>query len=109
MIKNPRSETRTNYKAFMHISFKRDLSKWIVSKFDSNHNHPFASSSMYSFDAISEKGGKEFVGFMREDQKTYLRAKRQRNLQYGEAGSLLSIFQQQVAENPYFTMPFSWM
>ncbi|KAL7200508.1 hypothetical protein ACSBR1_032435 [Camellia fascicularis] len=28
-------------------------------------------------------GGKEFVGFMREDQKTYLRAKRQRNLQYG--------------------------
>ena len=24
----------------MHISYKRDLSKWIVSKFDSNHTHP---------------------------------------------------------------------
>ncbi|KAL7240139.1 hypothetical protein ACSBR2_005915 [Camellia fascicularis] len=47
-------------------------------------------------------GGKEFVGFTRKDQKTYLRAKRQRNLQYGEAGSLLRYFQQQVAENPYF-------
>ena len=29
--KNPRSETRTNCNAFMHISFKQDLSKWIVS------------------------------------------------------------------------------
>ncbi|KAL7172200.1 hypothetical protein ACSBR2_031821 [Camellia fascicularis] len=37
-------------------------------------------------------GRKEFVGFMREDQKTYLRAKRQRNLQYGEVGSLLRYF-----------------
>ncbi|XP_028114166.1 uncharacterized protein LOC114312151 [Camellia sinensis] len=40
--------------------------------------------------AIAE--GKEFVGFMRKDQKTYLRAKRQRNLQYGEAESLLRYF-----------------
>ncbi|XP_028124371.1 protein FAR1-RELATED SEQUENCE 5-like [Camellia sinensis] len=132
MIKNPRSETRTNCKAFMHISFKRDLSKWIVSKFDSNHNHPLhlpqcthlmpSQRKVYdaqginidiadesgislkaSHDLISAiAGGKEFVGFTREDQKTYLRAKRQRNLQYGEAGSLLRYFQQQVAENPYF-------
>ncbi|XP_028072973.1 protein FAR-RED IMPAIRED RESPONSE 1-like [Camellia sinensis] len=56
-----------------------------------------------SHDLISAiAGGKEFVGFTREDQKTYLRAKRQRNLQYGETGSLLRYFQQQVAENPYF-------
>ncbi|XP_028109693.1 protein FAR1-RELATED SEQUENCE 5-like [Camellia sinensis] len=132
MIKNPRSETRTNCKAFMHISFKRDLSKWIVSKFDSNHNHPLhlpqcthlmpsqrkvcdaqginidiadesGISLKASHDLISAiAGGKKFVGFTREDQKTYLRAKRQRNLQYGEAGSLLRYFQQQVAENPYF-------
>ncbi|KAL7240140.1 hypothetical protein ACSBR2_005916 [Camellia fascicularis] len=33
-------ETRTNCNTFVHISFKRDLSKWIVSKFDNNHNHP---------------------------------------------------------------------
>ena len=116
----------------MHISFKRDLSKWIVSKFDSNHNHPLhplqcthlmpsqrkvcdaqginidiadesGISLKASHDLISAiAGGKEFVGFTREDQTTYLRAKRQRNLQYGEAESLLRYFQQQVAENPYF-------
>ncbi|KAF5960661.1 hypothetical protein HYC85_001870 [Camellia sinensis] len=132
MIKNPRSETRTNSKAFMHISFKRELLKWIVSKFDNNHNHPLhlpqcthlmpSQRKVYdaqginidiadeteislkaSHDLISAiAGAKEFVGFTREDQKTYLRAKRQRNLQYGEAGSLLRYFQQQVAENPYF-------
>ncbi|KAL7207927.1 hypothetical protein ACSBR1_029807 [Camellia fascicularis] len=45
-------------------------------------------------DAISAIArGNEFVGFTREDQKTYLRAKRQRNLQYGEARSLLRYFQ----------------
>ncbi|XP_028081102.1 protein FAR-RED IMPAIRED RESPONSE 1-like [Camellia sinensis] len=56
-----------------------------------------------SHDLISAiAGGKEFVRFTREDQKTYLHAKRQRNLQYGETGSLLRYFQQQVTENPYF-------
>ncbi|XP_028076270.1 protein FAR1-RELATED SEQUENCE 5-like [Camellia sinensis] len=60
-----------------------------------------------SHDLISAlAGGKEFVGFTREDQKTYLRAKRQRNLQYGEAGSLLRYFQQQAIENPYFYFAF---
>ncbi|XP_028110330.1 protein FAR1-RELATED SEQUENCE 5-like [Camellia sinensis] len=49
---------------------------------------------------------KEIVGFTQEDQKTYLRAKRQRNLQYGEAGSLLRYFQQQAIENPYFYFAF---
>ncbi|KAL7217057.1 hypothetical protein ACSBR1_028882 [Camellia fascicularis] len=48
-----------------------------------------------SHDLVSAlAGGNEFVGFTREDQKTYLRAKRQQNLQYGEAGSLLRHFQQ---------------
>ncbi|KAL7258174.1 hypothetical protein ACSBR1_004317 [Camellia fascicularis] len=60
-----------------------------------------------SHDLISALAkGKEFVGFTREDQKTYLRAKRQRNLQYGEAGSLLRYFQQQAIENPYFYFAF---
>ncbi|XP_028102314.1 protein FAR1-RELATED SEQUENCE 5-like [Camellia sinensis] len=110
VIKNPRSETRTNCNAFMHIVFKRNLSKWIVSKFDNNHNHPLhlpqcthlmpsqrkvcdvqginidiadetEISLKASHDLISViVGGKEFVEFTRKDQKTYLRAKRQRNL-----------------------------
>ncbi|XP_028120014.1 protein FAR1-RELATED SEQUENCE 5-like [Camellia sinensis] len=51
-------------------------------------------------------GGKEFVGFVQKDKKTYLRAKRQRNLPYDEAGSLLRYFQQQATKNPYFYFAF---
>ncbi|KAL7183030.1 hypothetical protein ACSBR1_041670 [Camellia fascicularis] len=117
IVKHPQHETRTKCNAFMYISFRRDLSKWVLMKFDDNHNHllhiPQCTHMMpsqrklcdaqginvdvaddtgislkASHDLISAlAGGKEFVGFTREDQKTYLRAKRQRNLQYGEAGS----------------------
>ncbi|KAL7264339.1 hypothetical protein ACSBR1_002314 [Camellia fascicularis] len=105
----------------MHISFKRDLSKWIVSKFDNNYNHllhlpqcthlipsqrkvcnaqsiniDIADDTRISFkpshDLISAiAGGKEFVRFMRGGLESY-----------GEARSLLRYFQQQVIENPYF-------
>ncbi|KAL7178172.1 hypothetical protein ACSBR2_031342 [Camellia fascicularis] len=86
-VKHPQHETRTKCNAFMYISFRRDLSKWVLMKFDDNHNHllHFLNASHDLISALA--GGKEFVGFTREDQKTYLRAKRQRNLQYGEAGS----------------------
>ncbi|XP_028091132.1 protein FAR1-RELATED SEQUENCE 5-like [Camellia sinensis] len=79
----------------------RDLSKLIVSKFDSNHNHPLhlpqcthlmpsqrkvCDAQGINIDIADESGislkashnlisaiagGKEFVGFTREDQKTY--------------------------------------
>ncbi|XP_028073198.1 protein FAR1-RELATED SEQUENCE 5-like [Camellia sinensis] len=116
----------------MYVSLDRDLLKWIVKKFDDNYNHRLHLSqctllipsqrklyqaqalnvdisddtSIYlkaSHDLISAlAGGKENLGFTREDQKSYLRGKRQRNLEYEEAGSLLRYFQQQVAKNPYF-------
>ncbi|KAL7224801.1 hypothetical protein ACSBR1_026144 [Camellia fascicularis] len=102
MITNPRNETRTNCNVFMHISFKQDLSKWIMTKFDDNHNYslhlPQCTHLMPSrrkvcdaqginIDLVDEigitlkalhaiVGEKEFVGFTREDQKTFLRAKR---------------------------------
>lgn len=124
------------YNAFMYISFRWDLSKWVLMKFVDNHNHllhipqcihmmPFqrklcnaqginadvADDTGISLKALHDlisalAGRKEFVGFTREDQKTYLRAKRQRNLQYVEAGSLLRYFQQQATENPYFHFAF---
>ncbi|KAL7186566.1 hypothetical protein ACSBR2_028323 [Camellia fascicularis] len=91
--------------------------KMVLMKFDDNHNHflyiPQCTHMMpsqrklcnaqginidvaddtgislkASHDLISAlAGGSEFVGFTREGQKTYLRAKRQRNLQYREAGN----------------------
>ena len=37
----------------------------------------------------SEVGGRELPGFTKLDQKNYLRTKRQKSLEYGEAGSIL--------------------
>ncbi|XP_028067917.1 protein FAR1-RELATED SEQUENCE 5-like [Camellia sinensis] len=132
IVNHPKHKTRTKCNAFMYVSLDRDLSKWIVKKFDDNHNHHLhfpqcthlipsqrklcqaqalkvdiandtGISLKASHDLISAlAGGKENLRFTREDQKSYLRGKRQRNLQYGEAGSLLRYFQQQAAENPYF-------
>ncbi|KAL7170075.1 hypothetical protein ACSBR2_035010 [Camellia fascicularis] len=132
MVKQPRQGTKTNCKAFMYVSLDRELSKWVVTKFDDTHNHIMHLSQCAhmmpsqrkvseaqginmeladatglslkaSHDLIStQAGGREFVGFTREDQKSYLCVKRQRYLQYGEAGTLLSYFHKQAANNPYF-------
>ncbi|KAL7185934.1 hypothetical protein ACSBR2_027815 [Camellia fascicularis] len=115
MVKQPRQDTRTNCKAFMYVSLDRDLSKWVVTKFDDTHNrimhlpqcaHMMPSqrkvseaqginmeladatglSLKASHDLISTQAGeREFVGFTQEDQKSCLRVKRQRDFQYGEA------------------------
>ena len=38
-IKNPREETRTECSAFMCVSLNRNIGKFVVSKFEANHNH----------------------------------------------------------------------
>ncbi|KAL6609544.1 hypothetical protein ACP70R_039513 [Stipagrostis hirtigluma subsp. patula] len=47
-------------------------------------------------------GGSHNVGYTRRDHKNYLRTRRQRELMYGEAGSMLKYFQDRTAENPSF-------
>jgi len=51
---------------------------------------------------IREAGGRENLGYIELDQKNYLRTKRQKNLMYGEAASLLKYFQEQINKNPAF-------
>jgi zinc finger SWIM domain-containing protein 3 len=46
-----------------------------------------------------QAGGKDVLGYTKQDQKNYLHNKRQRDLKYGEAGSLLRYFQNQKREN----------
>ncbi|XP_028063889.1 protein FAR1-RELATED SEQUENCE 5-like [Camellia sinensis] len=105
MVKQPQQHTRTNCKAFLYVSLDRELSKWVITKFDDTHNHimhlPQCAHTMPSQRKVSEAqsinmeladaiglllkashdfistqaGGGEFVGFMREDQKSYLRVK----------------------------------
>ncbi|QHO13548.1 Protein FAR1-RELATED SEQUENCE [Arachis hypogaea] len=48
-------------------------------------------------------GGRENIGYIRLDQKNYLHTKRIRSMPYGEAGSLLTYFQQESLENPSFS------
>jgi zinc finger SWIM domain-containing protein 3 len=52
--------------------------------------------------ASREAGGSSNLGYTRLDHKNYLRTKRQRNLMYGEAGSMLKYFQDKCVENPSF-------
>ncbi|KAL7161496.1 hypothetical protein ACSBR2_042039 [Camellia fascicularis] len=111
---------------------KRELSKWVITKFDDTHNHimhlPQCAHMMQSQRKVSEAqainmeladatglllkashdlistqaGGREFVGFTRKDQKSYLRVKRQRDVQYGETSTLLRYFQKQATNIPFF-------
>ncbi|XP_057478187.1 protein FAR1-RELATED SEQUENCE 5-like [Actinidia eriantha] len=87
VVERPRKETRIKCDANMSISLNRETSKWVVA------SHDLLSAQV---------GGKEFLGFTREDQKNYLRGRRQRSLKYGEIGALLGYFQKQASTNPYF-------
>ena len=132
VVEHPRKETRIKCDANMSISLNRETSKWIVVGFEEKHNHslhlPECAHMMKSQRTIREAqainvdiaadsglslkashdllsaqaGGKEFLGFTREDQKNYLRGRRQRSLEYGESGALLGYFQKQAFKNPYF-------
>ncbi|KAI8551016.1 hypothetical protein RHMOL_Rhmol06G0152000 [Rhododendron molle] len=132
VVEQPHKETRTNCLASMYVSLNRNTSKWVVKKFEENHNHvlhlPEHSHLLKSHRMVSEAqainidiaadiglslkashdllsaqaGGKECLGFTREDQKNYLRTRRQRSLKFGESGALLGYFRNQAAQNPYF-------
>jgi zinc finger SWIM domain-containing protein 3 len=47
-------------------------------------------------------GGSGSLSYTRRDHKNHLRTKRQRELKYGEAGSMLKYFQDKSIENPSF-------
>ncbi|KAJ1410061.1 hypothetical protein SESBI_22297 [Sesbania bispinosa] len=48
-----------------------------------------------SFDLMSKYvGGRENLGYARQDAKNYLKSRRRRDMAYGEAGYLLKYFQQ---------------
>ena len=110
-----------------------------MKKFDDNHNHPLhlpqcthlipsqkklcqaqalnvdiaddtGISLKASHDLISAlTGGKANLGFTREDQKSYLRGKRQRNKQNGKAWSLLRYFSNKRLKIYISTTQFNWM
>ena len=52
--------------------------------------------------ASRQVGGPLNLSYTLRDHKNYLRFKRQREMAYGQAGSMLKYFQEKIAENPSF-------
>ncbi|XP_015934769.3 protein FAR1-RELATED SEQUENCE 5-like [Arachis duranensis] len=132
LTKQPRAETRTSCQVRMSLKFARDIKKYVICDLELNHNHILqiseTSHMMPSQRKISEvqalqidladeadirpketheltnlqAGGKDVLGYTKQDQKNYLRSKRKRDLAYGEAGSLLKYFHRQLLDNPSF-------
>lgn len=130
LTKNPRQEVRTGCEARLIIKWDRLIRKYIVSDFAEEHNHslalprcahmlPFqmktslsqtteaelAEQSEIHLSAAFERrevGESELLGLTKLDQKIYLRTKRQKSLEYGEAGSMLHFFREKTLKNPSF-------
>ncbi|KAK1575794.1 hypothetical protein Q3G72_008329 [Acer saccharum] len=122
LTKHPRAETRTGCDARMSIKLNRCGNKFIVNHFEEVHNHALVtqdcthmlpsqrkiSSSQATELELAEEsdisiknsyelmgrqsGGRESLGYIKQDIKNYLRTKRQRQLAFGETGSLLKYF-----------------
>ncbi|XP_004305434.1 PREDICTED: protein FAR1-RELATED SEQUENCE 5-like [Fragaria vesca subsp. vesca] len=132
LTKTPRAETRTECLVRLGLQFNRESSKFEVHDFVSEHNHvlhteetcfmiptqrnlvdgqtvhiDFATDSGLKPKAAhqffsQQVGGRENLGYTERDQKNYLRSKRQKDMAYGEAGSLLRYLHNQSCENPSF-------
>ena len=132
LTKNPRAETRTGCKVRMGITLNREEGNYELYDLVVEHNHilqlPQTCHLMTSQRKISnvqafqidmadasgirpkdahelasrQAGGSSNLSYTCLDHKNYLRTKRQKDLVYGEAGSILRYFQDRCAENPSF-------
>ncbi|XP_075483731.1 protein FAR1-RELATED SEQUENCE 5-like [Primulina tabacum] len=121
---NHRLETRTNCKVRMGVTFVD--SKYKVNEFIEEHNHPLqlqetvhmlssqrkiTEVQAYEIDLAEDvglkqkskhAGGIDGLGYTMLEAKNYIRSKRQRSMVYGEVGSLMRYFQQQLSKNSSF-------
>ncbi|XP_028077126.1 protein FAR1-RELATED SEQUENCE 5-like [Camellia sinensis] len=132
LVKNPRQEVRCGCGARFSIKLDRISGKYLACDFVEHHNHdlvpqdcihmlPFqrkiSTTQAIEVELASqsgiplrsayelfgrESGGRASLGFTKLDQKNYLRSKRQKDLEYGEAGSVLHYFRKKIVENPSF-------
>ncbi|XP_023892752.1 protein FAR1-RELATED SEQUENCE 5-like [Quercus suber] len=131
-IKNPRAEIRCGCEACLVIVLNRDSKKYVVNEFIAEHNHYLHLPSIVhmmpsqrkvtatyaieidlahesrlrlkqSYEFLSKQvGGYDNLGFTKQDHKNYLRTKRQRDMEYGEAASSGGYFSRQLKENPSY-------
>jgi zinc finger SWIM domain-containing protein 3 len=116
----------------MGITIDREVGNYEVHDLDLGHNHVLQLpatchlmpsqrkiSSLQAFEiettddsgivpkaahemASRQVGGTTNLGYTRRDHKNYLRTKRQRELMYGEARTMLKYFQDKKSENSAF-------
>ncbi|XP_028064304.1 protein FAR1-RELATED SEQUENCE 5-like [Camellia sinensis] len=132
LVKNLRQEVRCGCGARFSIKLDRISGKYIACDFVEHHNHDLvpqdcihmlpsqskiSTTQTIEVELASQSGiplrsayelfgressGRASLGFTKLDQKNYLRSKRQKDLEYGEAGSVLHYFHKKVVENPSF-------
>jgi len=132
LTKCPRAETRTDCQVHMNLKLDRKKEILKVSDVFLEHNHKLhlpetlhlvvsqrKISDLQAFEietaddagigpkaahelACRQVGGPLNLSYTLRDHKNYLRSKRQREMAYGQAGSMLKYFQDQIAENPSF-------
>ncbi|XP_028104217.1 protein FAR1-RELATED SEQUENCE 5-like [Camellia sinensis] len=136
LTKTPRAKTRTGCEAWLFVTLDVSTGKLVMIDFKEKHNHELVSpdyAHMLPFqrripaiqaiqlDLASESGlrlgqsfelmgreasGRQSLGFMKFDQKNYLRTKRQKCVAYGEVDNVLQYFQQIFLENSSFFCAF---
>jgi hypothetical protein len=132
LTKCPRAETRTNCQVHMNLRLDREKGNLIVSRLELEHNHMLhlpqthhllvsqrKISDLQAFKiettddvgigpksahelATRQVGGALNLSYTLHDHKNYLRTKCQREMAYGQAGSMLLYFQDKIAQNPSF-------
>lgn len=132
LTKCPRAETRCDCEVRMSLVLDQEVGNYRVTDLILEHNHilhtPETFHLMVSQRNISELqafeievadeagirpkdahelasmhvGGSFNLTYTCRDQKNYLRSKRQREMAYGEAGSMLRYFESKKIENPSF-------
>ncbi|XP_028082529.1 protein FAR1-RELATED SEQUENCE 5-like [Camellia sinensis] len=132
LVKFPRQEVRCGCGARLSIKLDRNLGKYVAIDFVEHYNHDLvreecihmlpsrrkiSTTQVIEVELASksgiplrsayellgrESGGRASLGFTKLDQKNYLRSKRQKDLEYGEAGSVLQYFCKKTVENPSF-------
>jgi zinc finger SWIM domain-containing protein 3 len=132
LTKHPRAETRTDCPVRIGLILDREKGNYKVTDLILEHNHslhlPQTSHLMASQRKISQLqgfeietaddagigpkaahelaciqvGGSANLSYTLQDHKNYLRGKRQREMAYGQVGSMLRYFQEKNVENPSF-------
>ena len=139
LTKCPRAETRTNCQVCMGLIMDKNKGNYKVTGLFLKHNHtlqlPQTSHLMASERKISELqgfeietaddagigpkaahelaciqvGGSVNLSYTLQDHKNYLRGKRQREMAYGQAGSMLMYFQEKLTRTHHFNIHCRWI